>query len=168
MSSDCDDATNIPSEVAPEEELARSVFSQKHVRAVKGQPHKVLPKAFEPPPDRENPAQRITDISVDRFGYLDMDTAVRLAEARGKRRTSPVNFYGWAIILAQDASQEGREVAASFSSVEQNPAHADIKLPASTAYDADDRNFHMFGLAEKSCWLPRGCRQNSERVVNCR
>ena len=155
MSSDYDDATNIPSEVAPEEELTRSVFSQRHVKEVKGQPHKVLFKAFEPPRDRDNPGQRVTELSVDRFGYLDMDTAVQLGEARAKHRSPTTNFYGWAIILAHDASSEGRAVASSPSCEEQNPAHADIHLPASTAYDDDDRNFHMSGLAEKSCWLPR-------------
>lgn len=155
MSSDYDDTTNIPSEVAPEEELARSVFSQRHVKEVKGQPHKVLFKAFEPPRDRDIPGQRITEISVDRFNYLDMDTAVQLGDARANYRSSTANFYGWAIISAQDASQEGREVVSSPSWEDQNPSHADIHLPASTAHDEDDRNFHMSGLAEKSCWLPR-------------
>ena len=155
MSNDYGDATNFPSEVAPEEELARSVFSQRHVKEVKGQPHKVLFKAFEPPRNREKPGERITEISVDRFAYLDMDAAVQLGQARAKHRSPTTNFYGWAIILTQDASQDGRTVISSPSCEEQNPAHADIQLPASTAHDDDDRNFHMSGLAEKSCWLPR-------------
>ena len=154
MSSDHHAATNIPSKVTAEEELARSVFSQRHVKTARGQPHKVLFNAFEPPRDPDNPGQRITEISVDRFGYLDMETAIQLGEAGAKRRSPTTNFHGWAIILVQDAEREGREVVSSPSCEEQNPAHGDIHLPGSTADDDDSRNFHMSGLAEKSCWRP--------------
>ena len=144
-----------PTTVDPEEELARSVFSQRHVKEVKDEPHKVLFRAFEPPRDPENAGQRIREISVDRFDYLDIDAAIRLGEARAKRRSSDTNFYGWALLLAQEANREGRKIVSSPSCEEQNPAHADICLPSSAADYDDDRLFHMSGLAEKSCWVAR-------------
>ena len=155
MSSNHYDSANIPTKVAAPEELARSVFSQRHVKEVKGKPHKVLFRAFEPPRDPENAGQRVRELSVDRLGYLDLDTAIRLTEARAKRRSPDTNFHGWAILLAQDAAQEGREVISSEAWEEQNPAHADIRLPLSTVDDDEDRHFHISGLAEKSCWVPR-------------
>jgi hypothetical protein len=115
-----------PGYVSSEETVARSIFSGNHVR----RQAKVTFKAFDPPKNNDRPGERLRDISVDRFDFLTEARAVQLGEERAVRRNS--NFYGWAMIGVGDIRGDGRDVISSPSEVENNPAHADIRLPQST------------------------------------
>ena len=141
-----------PTYVDNEEQLARSIFSRKHV---KRQLNKVLLKAFEPPRKSRDSEERIQDISVDRCGYLEVGKAVQLGDDKASGRGTGANFYGWALIRARVARGPGRDVISTPSKIEQNPAHADIRLPQSTTTDAVERNDHLLALAENSTWCSR-------------
>ena len=151
MSGDPLQGTDPPEEIGSTEPLARAVYSRRHFKNREGEPAKVTLKAFEPEKDRSNPAERAREISVDRFNYLSLDAAFSLAEGRATRRK--VNFYGWAVLTAEDAAKDGRYVISSPSIDELNPAHADIMLPPATTSDDEKRAKHLFDLAECAWWL---------------
>ena len=144
-----------PKNVDSDEPLARSVHSTNGFRKGKseGAPDKVLFSAFEPMKDEENPGQRVREISSDRCQHLTEDKAVQLGKQRAERRG--LNFHGWAIITAKDARKSSRGVVSSPSTDQDNPAHADIKLPPNTTDDNKARKIHLVELAENSCWLDR-------------
>ena len=132
-------------DVDNEEPLARCSFNKYDVRG-----GKVTINAFIPPKKKQCLPERIREISVDRFDYLDMKRAVQLATTRAEKR--PSRFRGWAIILAGMARGKGREVLSSPSEEEGNPAHADIVLPESTTTDEEVRKEHLTALAELASW----------------
>jgi hypothetical protein len=145
-----------PEDVSPDESLGRSVHSSKHFK--RGESNgkrrdKVFPRAFEPPKDKENPTHRRRDISTDRCQYVVEEKAVELGRQRAEERGN--SFHGWAIIRAEPAQREHREVVSSPSEEQDNPAHADIMLPPNTTNDDQARNSHLLKLAENSCWLDR-------------
>ena len=160
-----------PKKVDPEEELARSVVREQDVtrRTEKreNQPDEVIVKikfrAFDPPRNKERPDEKLKDISVDRIGYLKTSKAIELGEQRAKTRGPGSIFIGWAVIMADDASQCGRAVVSSPSVEDDNPAHADIELPAGTVTDPDVRKDHLVALSERCCW-----RERSGSEVNSR
>ena len=135
------------SHVGSEEIVARSIFSRNHVR----RQTKVTIKAFDPPKNSDRPRERLRDISVDRFDFLEKAKAVQLGETRAARRNS--NFYGWAMLRVGDIRGDGRDVISTPSEVEDNPAHADIRLPQSTTTNDEERKDHLMILAECSKWV---------------
>ncbi|MCY4652302.1 MAG: hypothetical protein OXC95_03970 [Dehalococcoidia bacterium] len=143
--------TSPPSHVGSEEAIARSIFSRNHVR----RQTKVTFKAFDPPRNSDRPGTRLRDISVDRFDFLTETRAVQLGEERAVRRGTNVNFYGWAMHGVGEIRGDGRDVISTPSEVEDNPAHADIRLPQSTTTNDEERKDHLMILAECSQWVGR-------------
>ena len=135
--------------VGSEETIARSIFSRNHVR----RQTKVTFKAFEPPRNSDRREERLRDISVDRFDFLEEVRAVQLGEIRAARHGT--NFYGWAMLRVGDIRGDGRDVISSPSEMEDNTAHADIRLPQSTTSNDEERKDHLMILAEYSRWVSR-------------
>ena len=71
-----------------------------------------------------------------------------------------MNFYGWAMLRVGDIRGDGRDVISSPSEIENNPAHADIKLPESTTTNDEERKDHLMILAESSRWVGKPDRTN--------
>ena len=129
-----------PDQIAAAEELGRSLFSSRHFRR-----ERVLPPAFLEKPG--NP-----EISVDRLTYAPPDVAVAIADRAGAMRGR--TFYGWAVIVADRAS-DGRTVQASPLPDGGNPYHADIILPAAAITDPVEQQRHARELADAATWRPR-------------
>lgn len=127
-----------PKQIAPAEELGRAISSRKSAKLAANS--KVRHYAFLP---REG----VTEISVDRLSVGSLKESTAIADARNPK------FYGWAVVIAEDAGRSGREVAAS--PLEDNPRHADIILPASAAKDRDEQKQHALELRDLSFWRPR-------------
>ena len=70
-----------------------------------------------------------------------------MAAARGK------TFYGWAVIDAETAASNGRQVTASPQL--DNPYHADIVLPDAAVEDREEQKRHAQELADASIWRNR-------------
>lgn len=134
-----------PTLIAPDEPLARSVSGSKF----RG---RIAFDVFTPSRNIERTGEYRRDLSVDRFAYLDMDTAVRLGECRANQRCPPRTFFGWAILSTEAACKDGREVVSSRT--DENPAHADILLPEDTTTDKKKRNKQATLLAQLSEWKP--------------
>ena len=146
-------STPPPKNVDSDEPLARSVHSTRHFKkgGSDGEPTKVRFRAFEPMKDEENPGRWFREVSVDRCQYLAKGEAVQLGNQRAELRR--VNFYGWAVVVAQDARESGRDVVPSPPKGQDNMAHADILLPDDTADNGEARNRHLVELAENCYWL---------------
>ena len=155
--SSTDPPTVPPGRVDATEPLARSVHSSKSFKKGRsqGEPGRVLASAFDPPKDAEAPGQQLREVSTDRCQYLAQDKAVELAKDRADKRG--MGFHGWAIIAADDARKSGRDVVPSRARDQDNPAHADIVLPADTTNEDEIRNPHLLELARHSYWLAKLC-----------
>ena len=120
---------NIPENIARNEELGRGIFSSRNARrAVRRVPHHVF---------LEKPGE--TNISVDRLSVAPPDEAIEISDNVGKTRNRA--FYGWAVIVAEDASRNGRRVVAS-PILNQNLYHADIILLGIAAEDREEQKRH--------------------------
>ena len=73
--------------------------------------------------------------------------AESVAAARG------ASFYGWAVVTADAASADGRQVLATPLS--NNPYHADIVLPELAAHNLRTQREHAQKLADASRWRER-------------
>ena len=62
-------------------------------------------------------------------------------------------FYGWALVSADEAGRNARQVISS--PVCSNPYHADIVLPEATAEDREEQKRHAQELADASHWRSR-------------
>ena len=124
--------TQVPMEIAPDEELGRRIRSSRHLS---------IPKhLFIPPPG--------THLSVDRLSIASaadaMQELIQLAEK--KCTQSGRTFYGWAVLTAAVVRQNERRVVASPE--DDNPYHADIVLPEKVADDQLAINRHAQELAD--------------------
>jgi len=128
---------SIPNRIAPEEELGRGISSRKSAKQAENS--KVRYYEFLP---REG----VTEISVDRLSVGSLKESTAIADARNPK------FFGWAVVIAEDAERSGRKVAAT--PLEGNPRHADIILP-SAAKDRDEQKWHAQELRDLSTWRPR-------------
>ena len=139
-------------EVAHSELLARSVHQKSGFKRgnSKGEKDKVTFRAFDPPKDPEDRSKRLREISVDRCQYLTESHAAVLALERAPARGG--DFFGWAIITTDDARKCGTEVVSSPADDQNNPAHADILLPARDIDNDQDRNNRLTQLAAASSW----------------
>ena len=140
-----------PDDLTKDELLARSVFSTKHFKKSKsvGYADKVFPKAFEPPKDKDHAGQFLDEVSVDRCRYLQENRALQLGEQKAAERN--LTFYGWAIIEKSTVARKGCDAIAS--PVNDNPAHANIKLPIDDITDQKDLRAYLGELADNCCWL---------------
>ena len=129
----------VPKDIALDEELGRGVASSRD--APRGQRTRVSLYAFLPRAGE-------TKISVDRLSAAPSDEALAIAEARDATRGR--TFYGWAVVPAEAAGDNGRWVDAS--PMPGNPYHADIILPQSIAHDRDAQKRHAQELADSSSW----------------
>lgn len=147
------DTSSIPEEVVDSELLARSVYSNSSFTKGQhgGEPARVKFRAFDPQRDPEDSSRRVRTLSVDRCQYLTESTAVLFAQQRAEARNQ--QFYGWAIIAVERVRRCGSDAESSEPDGQDNPAHADIVLPAEAAFDDQVRNRHLVLLADSSCWL---------------
>lgn len=133
---------HVPKDIAPEEELGRGVFSEKHKhRATRSRvPFHVF---------LEKPGK--TEISVDRLRIAPPGEARTIADkvAAARKRA----FHGWAFVIAERAVSNKRRVTAS--PLPDNPYHADIILPQLTADDREEQKRHAQELADASEWRGR-------------
>jgi hypothetical protein len=140
-----------PQAVANSELSARSVHQSSGFKKGKeGEEDKVTFRAFEPPRDPNDRSKRVREISVDRCQYLTESQAVTLAWGRAPARGG--DFYGWAIISAEDVRGCGAQVVSSPPVDQSNPAHGDIVLPQGDTDDDQGRNLRLAELATASCW----------------
>lgn len=132
----------IPDDIAPQEDLGRGVFSsQEKKRAERSQ---VSLQVFL---EKEGEA----DISVDRLDYPTPQEVAAIGEraafARGR------TFYGWAVVTAEDAGTNQRQVRAT--PLKDNPYHADIVLPDIAGEDREEQKRHAQELRDVSRWRSR-------------
>lgn len=132
----------VPEKIAPEEELGRSVYSSrdaKRAARTRAGLNSFLEKEGEP------------KISTDRLSVAPFDEAIAIAETRGVARNR--TFYGWAVVIAEQACCNGRRVVASPQP--DNPYHGDIILPKKAVEDREIQKSHAQALADVSSWLSR-------------
>ena len=133
---------SIPDDIARTEELGRGIFSSRTARrAPRRIPHHVFLERHGE-----------TDISVDRLSIAPQDEAIEIADDVGNARNR--EFYGWAVVVAEDAAENGRRVVAS-PIMNQNPYHADIVLPSIASEDREEQKRHAQELADISRWHSR-------------
>ena len=143
----------VPGAVVDAEPLARSVHQSSGYRKDRdGEGGKVTFRAFEPPRDPTDTDKRLPEISLDRCQYVTECQALALAWGRASARGG--KFYGWAIIVAEDARGCGTQVVSSPLPDQGNQAHADIVLAAGDLGSVEDRNSRLTELAAASCWHP--------------
>ena len=95
----------------------------------------------------------MTEISVDRLDLAPPAEAAAAALRIANERGPTVSFYGWAVVIAQEAGADGRQVRASAKP--DNPYHADIVLPDLAAEDREEQKRHAQELADSSSWRER-------------
>ena len=136
----------ISRQIEHEENLGRGVFSSGHAKRARRA--KIPVHVFL---EREG----VAEISVDRLDRAPLADAVAIADINAAARRA--KFYGWAVILARQASGSRREVRASPKL--DNPYHADIVLPDSASEDRDEQISHAQDLADSSSWRERPANQ---------
>ena len=130
---------NVLDPIAPDEDLGRGVFSSKQARRARRSG--VRASVF-----LERPGQ--LRISVDRLSVAPAETADEVAESVAAMRGA--SFYGWAVVTADAASADGRQVLAT--PLPNNPYHADIVLPELAAHNLQTQREHAQKLADASRW----------------
>lgn len=129
-------------DIAPDECLGRGVFSSRdRNRSRRGTvPYHVF---------LERPGN--VEISVDRVDLASSTESTKIADGVATARNA--TFHGWAVIAARQACANGRQTVATPQL--DNPYHADIVLPASTAGDRERQKRHAHELADASKWRER-------------
>lgn len=98
----------------------------------------------------EIPGEKL--ISVDRLDSApSLDKLVEIADIAAVNRQR--SFYGWAILKAEKAINDGREVLASPQ--KNNPYHADIILPDEATEKLEIQQSHAQQLADSATWMGR-------------
>ena len=136
----------VPDQIRRDENLGRGVFSSNHAKRARRE--KIPVRVFL---EREG----VAEISVDRLDHAPRAEAVEIADSNAAAREA--KFYGWAVILAQQADANRREARASPKL--DNPYHADIVLPDSAVEDRDEQISHAQELADNSSWRERPANQ---------
>lgn len=132
----------VPHQIHPRESLGRGVFSsseRKRARNSRIRYYVFLEK------------EGVAEISVDRLDHAPSAEAAAIADGNAAARNR--TFYGWAVVSAQKATANGRSVKAGPK--RDNPYHADIVLPTSTAEDREEQIGHAQELADNSSWRER-------------
>ena len=132
----------VPIDISDQENLARGIFSKS---IAKRAPRKIPKTVFLEKRGKKN-------ISVDRIDVASsIDILVDLSDEIAKNRQGP--FCGWAVITAENASDNEREVLAS--PLQDNPYHADIILPDAAVKEREEQKTHAQQLADKATWRER-------------
>ncbi len=129
-------------DIEPGESLGRDVFSSKQAGLAsrgKIRHYIFLEKKGEP------------RISVDRLDFASPGEATEIADRAAVGRNKP--FFGWAVVKADAAASNGRQVTASPQT--DNPYHADIILPDAAVEDRDEQKRHAQELADEASWRAR-------------
>ena len=92
-----------------------------------------------------------THLSVDRLDIAPQEEAVQIADRMAAARHRA--FYGWAVVVVEEASANGRQVIAS--PLHENPYHADIILPDAVIEDREEQKRHAKELVDASTWRGR-------------
>ena len=132
-----------PGPVEDDEELGRSVFSGRQSRTAtnSGVPfHVFLERAGE------------REISVDRLTLTPLAEIAANAIRVAAQRNPPRNFYGWAVVRAEQVRAAGYEV--HDSPLPDNRYHTDIILPDNAVENADIQRQCAIALAGMSRWRP--------------
>ena len=138
-------SVTVPNTIAPEEELGRGIFSKRH--AQRAQRTRVPLNVFLV-------QEGNTEISVDRLTFAALDNkAIVIADETAAVRNA--TFYGWAVVTAEKAGNNGRHVIASPRPERGNPYHADIILPELAGEDREEQKRHAQELADASHWRER-------------
>ncbi len=90
-------------------------------------------------------------ISVDRLDHAPIQELAEWSRERGRNRSPPRRFYGWAVLIAEDASRSGRTVLAT--PMPENPCHADILLNVSGDERRRQQKQHANELAAHAKWV---------------
>lgn len=134
-------------QVGEQERLGREIFSSNEIRRRAGA-GAVNYRAFH---DTSSPLA----LSVDR---VDVAQFVRLAEigrSNALRRGPGRRFHEWGVVTHASAARNGRSVVATPG--DENPFHADIRIPRSgtTAEERDSvLRSHAQELASAAVFLP--------------
>lgn len=130
-------------EVAHDEDLGRGVFSSKNAKRAERSriPYHVF---------LEKPG--CTDISVNRLTMASKEAAEVVAEAMAVGRGA--TFYGWAVVMAGRARENGRRVESA--PLRGNAGHANIVLPQAAVDDREEQKRHAQELADASRWRAGG------------
>ena len=131
-------ATNTADGLAPNEIIGRGISSRNEARRARR--NRTSKNVFDP-------GEGKSDISVDWISAAPIGEITKIAEKRDADRGR--TFYGWAVVSVESARANNRKVVASPN---DNPYHADIKLPANVAYDEYQRKLHFQQLADASSW----------------
>ncbi len=135
----------VPDTIAPEEELGRGIFSKKH--AQRAQRTRVPLNVFLVQAGN-------AEISVDRLTFAALDNkATVIADETAAARNA--TFYGWAVVTAEKAGENGRRVIVTPRPERGNPYHADIILPELAGEDREEQKRHAQELADASRWRER-------------
>ena len=130
----------IPPEVSEKEQLGRRIFSESDLKRVRRKKTSTYRLFLE--------KEGVKKLSVDRIELPSSKSVlIEICNKAAKERKAS-GFYGWAVITAEKASMDEREVVSS--QLEENPYHADIVLPDSAIKDRDEQKEHAKKLAEKS------------------
>ena len=89
-------------------------------------------------------------ISVDRMDHAPIRRLAEWSRDRGRNRSPPQAFHGWAVLTAEHAVQSGRTVAAT--PMAKNPCHADIFLNVSDDERRRQQKQHANELAAHATW----------------
>ncbi len=132
--------------MSSDETLGRGVFSSKQARQAK---NGAVPRRVFLERHGE------VSISVDRLDFAEPEEMATLGDkvAVGRSVDRTVSFYGWAVIVAEDAGSSERRVV--YTPQPDNPYHTDIILPDSAAEDRDEQTRHAQELADASRWRER-------------
>ena len=129
--------------VGADEELGRGVSSRKN--AARARRSSVPYREFLP-------RSGVAEISVDRLSVTTAAESNAIAARRDSARGR--SFYGWAVVTAEAAGENGRRVVAS-PIPDINPYHADIVLPEATAENRSEQIRHAQQLRDASYWRER-------------
>ena len=137
-------STQVPSaELDPNEDLGRAVFSRRRSDRARKVGHIHMDVFLE--------REQAGSISVDRMDHATYDELAEWSHKRGRGRKPPKQFYGWAVLKVQDATENGRTVEATPT--QQNRCHADIHLNVKGEERKRQQKDHAVELADKSRWL---------------
>ncbi len=93
----------------------------------------------------------IRTISVDLLKDDSHNTVQCLAEQAAEQRGR--TFYGWAVVPVFLAEENGRDALAS--PIDDNPFHADIRLPTEAEISREIQKRHAKELADFAVWHPK-------------
>ena len=90
-------------------------------------------------------------ISVDRMDHAPTHELAEWSRNRGRNRTPPQAFQGWAVLMAEHAGRNGRTVVAT--PMAENPCHADVFLNVTGDERRRQQKQHANEMAAHATWM---------------